>query len=84
MEDPKKDWLNTFMQIGLVGFTMAGFLLTSFKLPQYGLAANLISEVFWIYASYKAWKEANQVGIFITTIATTLVILWGVINYWLL
>ena len=72
------------MQVGLVGFTMLGFLLTSFKLPRYGLIANLISEIFWLYSSYKAWKQADQVGIFITAIFITLIIIWGVINYWLL
>ena len=72
------------MQVGLVGFTMLGFLLTAFKLPQYGLIANLISEIFWIYSAYKAWKEANQVGIFICAILITLILLWGVINYWFL
>jgi hypothetical protein len=72
------------MQIGLVGFTMLGFLLTGFKLPQYGLIANLISEIFWVYSSYKAWKEADQIGIFVTTIVITLILAWGVANYWFL
>ncbi len=72
------------MQVGLIGFTMLGFLLTSFKLPQYGLLSNLVSEIFWLYSAHKAWKQANQVGIFITTIFITLIIIWGVINYWVL
>jgi len=74
--------LNNLMQVGLVGFTILGFLLTGMKLPQYGLIANLISEIFWVYSAYKAWKEANQVGIFITTIVVGSIILFGVINYW--
>ena len=73
---------NTFMQVGLVLFTMLGFLLTSLKLPEWGLIANLISEIFWIYSSYKAWKNANQIGIFITTIIITLILIFGVLNYW--
>jgi len=76
--------LNLFMQIGLVGFTMLGFLLTSFKLPQYGLISNLISEIFWLYSAYKAWKQASQIGIFITTIFITLIIIGGIVNYWIL
>lgn len=72
------------MQVGLVGFTALGFLLSALKLPQYGLTANLISEIFWIYSSYKAWKEANQIGIFITTIIITCILIGGVINYWFL
>ncbi|MDE2079201.1 MAG: hypothetical protein KGI73_02335 [Patescibacteria group bacterium] len=74
--------LNTLMQVGLVFFTMLGFLLTSLKLPQYGLIANLVSEIFWLYSSYKAWKEADQIGILITTIVITLILVAGVINYW--
>ncbi len=79
-----KNSSNTIMQAGLICFTMLGFLLTAFKLPQYGLVANLVSEFFWVYSSYKAWKEAKQIGIFITTILLTIIILGGVINYWFL
>jgi len=64
-------------------FTTLGFLLTSLKLPQWGLAANLVSEIFWIYSSYRAWRDANQIGIFITTIVITLILLGGLANYWL-
>lgn len=76
--------LNNLAQVGLVVFTMSGFLLTSMKLPQYGLIFNLISQVFWIYSSYKAWKNANQIGMFVNTILITFVVLWGIINYWFL
>jgi hypothetical protein len=76
--------LNILMQIGLVGFTMLGFLFTSLKMPQYGLIANLISEIFWLYSSYKAWKSADQIGIFITTICITIILIFGIINYWIL
>jgi len=71
------------MQVGLVGFTMLGFLLTSLKLPQYGVIANLVSEVFWLYSTYKAWKEADQLGMFINTLIVTAILIFGVINYWL-
>jgi hypothetical protein len=53
--------LNAIVQVGLVGFTALGFLLTSLELPKYGLAANLTSQIFWLYSSYKAWREANQI-----------------------
>lgn len=76
--------LNSLMQIGLVFFTGLGFLLTALKLPEYGLISNLIGEVFWIYSTYKAWKHANQVGMFINTIIITFVLIAGVINYWFL
>lgn len=75
---------NGVAQVGLIIFTMLGFLLTSLKLPQYGLVFNLISQVFWIYSSYKAWKNANQIGMFINTLMITVILLWGIINYWIL
>ena len=82
MIDPQQRTLNSVMQVGLVGLTMLGFLLTSLKLPEYGLIASLISEVFWLYSTYKAWKEANQVGMFINTLIVTGILIFGVINYW--
>lgn len=78
----EKNYFNMFIQTGLVVFTIGGYLLTSFKLPQYGLILGLVSQVFWFYSSYKAWKESNQIGIFITTIFMIAVILFGIINYW--
>ncbi len=74
--------LNNLAQVGLVFFTVTGYLLTSLKLPQYGLILAFISQIFWLYSSYKAWKESNQIGIFITTIFMILVISFGVFNYW--
>ncbi len=76
--------LNSVMQVCLVFFSSMGFLLTGLKLPQYGLISALISEIFWIYSSYKAWKEADQIGMFINSVIITLVVLFGVINYWFL
>ena len=75
--------VNTVMQIGLVGFTALGFLLTALKLPQYGLVANLISQIFWLYSSYQAWRQADQIGIFVATVCITLILIGGIANYWL-
>jgi hypothetical protein len=75
---------NILMQVGLVVFTGVGFALTAFKLPQYGLVSNLISQFFWLYSSYLAWRRADQVGIFIASVFITFILLGGVINYWLL
>jgi hypothetical protein len=76
--------LDAVMQVGLVAFTGLGFLLTALKLPQYGLLANLIAQVFWLYSAYWAWRKAGQVGIFIAAIGITLIVGAGVINYWVL
>lgn len=72
------------MQAGLIGFTGGGFLLTALKLPEYGLVLNLISQIFWSYSSYRAWREANQIGMFLATILITLILISGVVNYWVL
>jgi hypothetical protein len=69
-------------QILLPTFTVIGFLLTGLKMPQIGLLVSLISEIFWFYTAWQSWKKANQIGILITTIIVTIVLLFGVINYW--
>ncbi len=73
---------NNIAQVCLVVFTSLGFLFTSLKMPEYGLIFNLISQVFWLYAAYKAWKEAKQIGIFINTLIICAIVLFGVLNYW--
>jgi hypothetical protein len=76
-------WFDAFMQTGLVACTALGFALTSLKLPKYGLAANLVAQCFWLYSSYFAWRQAGQIGIFLASIIITLILLYGVLNYWL-
>lgn len=76
--------LNNCMQFGLLTFSTIGFLLMSIKLPQYGLLVSLFAQIFWLYASYKAWKQAGQIGIFLNTIVLTGVFTYGVVNYWVL
>ncbi len=75
---------NAVAQVCLVLFTCLGFLLTALKFPEYGLVSNLIAEIFWIYSTYRAWKEAGQIGSFVNTIITTVIIIAGVVNYWFL
>jgi riboflavin transporter FmnP len=71
-------------QILLPILTILGFLFTSLKNPELGLIFNLISQVFWLYSAWQSWKKAGQIGIFITSIIITLILLYGVINYWIL
>ncbi|RJQ34083.1 hypothetical protein C4568_02985 [Candidatus Parcubacteria bacterium] len=84
MHKEKHPLFNFFMQAGLLVFTAGGFLLTGMKMPEYGLISNLVAEVFWLYASYRAWKEADQYGIMINTVIITIVVIYGVLNYWVL
>jgi riboflavin transporter FmnP len=75
---------NKLTQIALPTFTILGFLLTSLKKPEIGLIFNLIAQVFWFYAAWKAWKEAGQIGILITSFFITAIVLYGIVNYWFL
>jgi hypothetical protein len=82
MESRGMEIWNVVVQICMPGFTILGFFLVSVKLPQYGVIAGLISEIFWLYGSYRAWKQAKQIGIFINTILATIIFAYGVLNYW--
>lgn len=75
---------NTVVQVCLPTFTAASFLLTSMKLPQYGVIVALVSQVFWIYSGYRAWKEADQIGVLVNALIATAIFAYGVINYWFL
>ncbi len=81
-----RKWLtwNNIAQVGLVGFTAGGYFLVSIKLPEWGLLAALASQVFWFYASWRAWKEAQQIGVMITTVIICSIVVYGVLNYWIL
>lgn len=74
---------NGITQVCLVLFTSSGFLLTSLKLPQYGVLSSIIAQFFWLYSSYRAWRKAEQVGIFVNAIINTVFIAIGVYTYWI-
>lgn len=77
----KKKLFESATQVLLPALTFTGFLLTSLKYPGQGLAVNLVAQVFWIYTGWVAWRRAGQIGLFVTTLLITLVILYGVLNY---
>jgi hypothetical protein len=84
MDAARKRQFDAITNICLPVLTIACTALTALKLPQWGLAVNLVAQVFWLYSAYRAWKDANQVGIFITSVVMTVIIAAGVVNYWLL
>lgn len=84
MSKEKSTLFDKFTQIFLPTFTILGFALTSFKKPELGLMFNLMAQVFWLYASWQAWKKAGQIGIFLTTLAISVFVVFGIINYWFL
>lgn len=80
----QKSLFDYVTQITLPVLTLSGFLLTSLKRPQIGLILNLSGQIFWLYSGWKAWRQAGQIGLFVTTVVTTLILIGGVVNYWLL
>ena len=73
---------NRLTQFLLPSLTIIGFLFTSMKEPQMGLAFNLAAQIFWLYSGWQAWKKAKQIGIFINSLIITAILLYGVLNYW--
>lgn len=84
MKAKKEELFNKTTQVLLPTLTILGFLFTSLKRPDLGLIFNLSAQIFWFYAAWQAWKKANQIGILITTFIITIVLLYGVINYWII
>jgi hypothetical protein len=79
-----KKLFDSTAQLALPVLTISGQVVISLKYPEWGLIINLIAQPFWLYSSWKAYKQAEQKGLFISTIIMTIVITAGVINYWFL
>ena len=75
---------NKVTQFALPALTIIAQIVISLKLPKFGLLISLAVQPFWIYSSWKAYKNAEQIGLFISTIIMTVAIFAGVINYWFL
>jgi hypothetical protein len=75
---------NSLTQVAIPVLTLGGQVFTSMRIPQWGLILLLFAQPFWLYSSWKSYKQAGQIGIFINTVAFTVVTIFGVINYWLL
>ena len=79
-----KRLFDSFVQFALPSLTIVTQIAIALKYPQWGLIVNMLAQPFWIYSGWKAYKQANQTGLFITTIITTAIIAFGVVNYWIL
>lgn len=80
----KEKVFNLVTQFALPGLTIGAQIAISLKFPQYGLIIILLAQPFWLYSSWKAWKQAGQIGILITTIIFITITVFGIINYWFL
>lgn len=81
---PARTRIDVLSQIAIPVFTLTGYFLTSIKHPEWGLLINLLAQPFWLYSSYKAYKEAKQIGLLITAVLLTIIMIVGVVNYWIL
>ena len=79
--DKNKSLFNMVTQVAIPVLTVGTQIAIALKYPQWGLVINLISQPFWIYSSWKAYKKAGQVGLLVTTIMVTIVICLGIVNY---
>jgi hypothetical protein len=75
--------INSVAQVAIPVLTIGGQLAIGLKYPAWGLVLCLLAQPFWLYSTWKAYKNAGQIGLLINTILFTLVTLFGVINYWL-
>ncbi len=75
---------DSITQFALPWFTLWAQIVFAMKYPQYGLILNLMAQPFWLYASWKSYKEAGQTGILVNTIAFTIITIFWIINYWFL
>ncbi len=79
-----KNAFNNITQAAIPCLTIGAQIAISMKYPQYGLIIVLAAQPFWLYSSWKAYKEAKQIGMLINTIIFTIVTAAGIINYWFL
>jgi hypothetical protein len=77
-----KEYLNKSTQFIIPILTVSTQIAIAFKHPEWGLIIGLCSQPFWIYSTWKSYKSAGQLGIFITAILVTIIAAIGVINYW--
>ncbi len=78
----QNSFFNSFTQVALPVFTIGTQIAFALKVPQWGLIVNLIAQPFWFYSGWVAYKKAGQSGILITTIVVTVIIIFGIVNYW--
>lgn len=79
-----KKLFDSLTQYAIPSLTIGAQIAVAAKYPQWGLIISLISQPFWLYSSWKSYKQAGQIGILITTIIFIIVTVVGLVNYWIL
>lgn len=76
--------LDAFSQFAIPTFTLGAQLALALKYPEWALVLNMCAQPFWLYSSWKSYRQAGQVGIFITTVFFGIITVVGIMNYWFL
>lgn len=79
----KEKTFNSVAQMAIPVMTIGGQIAIALKFPAWGLIIALASQPFWLYSSWKSYRQAGQIGIFINTVVFSIVTAFGVINYWI-
>jgi len=74
-------WFDKATQIVLPILTISGYWFTANKNPQLGFGISLVAQIFWLYTAYVSYKRAGQIGILITTIIMTAIMIFGLYNW---
>lgn len=78
----KQTLIDKATQFLLPALTLIAQFTVSSGNPKWGLTFNLLAQPFWVYSSWKAYKNAGQIGLFVISVIMTIIVGWGVINYW--
>ena len=77
----KSKLFNLLTQFALPILTIATQVAIATKQPKWGLVINMTAQPFWLYTSWRAYREAGQIGLLITSSIVTVIIGLGIINY---
>jgi hypothetical protein len=80
----KEKLFDLVTQFAIPILTLGSQIVLSLKYPQWTLLLNFLAQPFWLYSTWKSYKKVGQIGMFINTVAFTIITFAGLINYWIL
>lgn len=72
------------IQVLLPLLTLTGMALNATRHPAAALLFTAAAQPPWLLSSFRAWRHAGQVGMFLTSVAAAVISACGVANYWLI
>ncbi len=80
----KEKIFDSVTQFAIPILTIGSQIIISLKFPKWGLVVVLLAQPFWLYSTWKSYKQVGQIGMFINTVAFTAITIVGLVNYWIL